>query len=101
MIFTASQTDWSLFNNVAEHWKCAQVVLYEALNKPAGAAMVKSKIGGNDLVISALDYSITNKESQHFWESLLKAMRIKADPEAAKRTAKTKEHNLLMDGPVD
>ena len=101
MVFTASQTDWSLFNNVAEHWKCAQVVLYEALNKPAGTAMVKSKIGGNDLVISALDYTITSKESQHFWESLLKAMRIKADPEAAKRAAKAKEHNLLMDGPVD
>ena len=40
VILKASRTDWNLFNTSPEHWKCAQVVLYEALQKPEGAALV-------------------------------------------------------------
>ncbi len=101
VVLTASQTDWSLFNNVAEHWKCAQVVLYEAYNKPSGAALVTQPIGNNTLALSVVDYTISTKESQRFWRNLLKAMRIEATPEATKASQKSKEHNLLMDGPVD
>ena len=100
-VFSASQTDWSLFNNVAEHWKCAQVVLYEALNKPAGAAVVKSKVGDNEVVMSVIDYTINTKETTRFWESLFRVMSIHADPTSASKKNSTKEHNLLLDGPVD
>ena len=101
IVFTASRTDWSLFNNVAEHWKCAQVVLYEALNKPAGAAVVKSKVCDDNVVISVIDYTINTKEMTRFWESLLKVMGIKTDPESVRKNNTAKEHNLLMDGPVE
>ena len=100
-VLSASQTDWSLFNNVAEHWKCAQVVLYEALNKPSGAAVVRSKVGENKVVMSVIDYTITTKETTRFWESLFRVMGIHADPTTASKKNSTKEHNLLLDGPVD
>ena len=100
-VLSASQTDWSLFNNVAEHWKCAQVVLYEALNKPAGAAVVKSKVGENEVVMSVIDYTINTKETTRFWESLFRVMSINADPTSASKKNSTMEHNLLLDGPVD
>ena len=101
VIFTSSQMDWNLFNNVPEHWKCAQVVLYEALNKPSGVAMLSTQVEGNGVVLSVLDYTINTKESQRFWQQLLSVMGIKADAEAAAAKRQTKQHNLLMDGPVD
>ena len=101
IVFSASQTDWSLFNNVAEHWKCAQVVLYEALNKPTGAAVVKSAVGDDKVVMSVIDYTINTKETTRFWESLLKVMGIKTNPNSALKKTSAKEHNLLMDGPVE
>ena len=77
------------------------MVLYEAYNKPSGAALVTQPIGNNTLALSVVDYTVSTKESQRFWRNLLKAMRIEATPEATKASQKSKEHNLLMDGPVD
>ena len=100
-IFKASETDWNLFNNVAEHWKCAQVVLYEHLEKPCGAGMVRFTRNDDTIVLSVLDYTISTKENGKFWQKLLNIMRIQNDPEANGNKSGVKEHDLLMDGPVD
>ena len=101
-IFRASRTDWNLFNNVPEHWKCAQVVLYEAMEKPEGAALVTYPLDKVNLVLSAIDYHLWRKETDVFWRTLFKVMGIDIDKkDVQNRNAKKKEHDLLMDGPTD
>ena len=101
-IFRASRTDWNLFNNVPEHWKCAQVVLYEAMEKPEGAALVTYPLDKVNLVLSAIDYHLWTKETDVFWRTLFKVMGIGIDKkDVQNRNAKKKEHDLLMDGPTD
>ena len=102
VVLNASRTDWSLFNDVPEHWKCAQVVLYEACHKPQGAALVAYDYGKMQLVVSVLDYQLQTKETHRFWTSLLGVMGIETNAAGQKQPqAKAKEHDLLMDGPVD
>jgi beta-galactosidase len=102
VIFTASRTDWSLFNHHPENRKCAQVVLYEHLEKPEGAALVSCKLGNATFVISALDYKLETEETFKFWQSLFSAMGIKLNPDASFDKEKEKKaHDLLMDGPVN
>jgi len=101
-IFRASRTDWNLFNNVPEHWKCAQVVLYEAMEKPEGTALVTYPLDKVNLVLSAIDYHLWTKETDVFWRTLFKVMGIDIDKkDVQNRNAKKKEHDLLMDGPTD
>lgn len=102
VILTASRTDWSLFNQNPENKKCAQVVLYEHLEKPSGAALVSSQKGNATLVVSTLDYRIETKETSEFWKTLYSAMGIaNSDSDNATDKDKKKNHDLLMDGPVD
>lgn len=102
VVLKAARTDWSLFNNVAEHWKCAQVVLYEALEKPEGAALLTYPIGKATVALSIIDYRPKAKEYAAFWQLLFKAMGIDTAPDDGKTPdGKRKEHDLLMDGPVD
>jgi len=101
-ILTASRTDWSLFNQQPENRKCAQIVLYEHIQKPSGAALVTFKFGEGDIVISTLDYRIINKETNVFWESLFSAMQIKTKNNTnIKKSRNQKTHDLLLDGPQE
>jgi beta-galactosidase len=102
VVFQASRTDWSLFNNVAENRKCAQVVLYEQMKKADGAALITCRLDNATLAVSALDYRLDTKETQVFWKNLFAAMKINTSESIEKsKETKQKQHNLLLDGPVD
>lgn len=102
VVLKAARTDWSLFNNAAEHWKCAQTVLYEKLKKPEGAALLTFPYGKATIALSVIDYRPKAKEYAAFWQLLFKAMGIDVNPDKGKgQLGKLKEHDLLMDGPVD
>ena len=103
VILKASRTDWNLFNTSPEHWKCAQVVLYEALQKPEGAALITYPLQDKtDLVLSVIDYRLQTKETTAFWNSMFHVMGIATDGGGFKsHGVKEKKHDLLMDGPVD
>lgn len=99
---SASNVDWSLFNEQPENRKCAQVVLYEHLEKPSGAALVSYPYGQGKLVISTLDYRIQHPATQLFWHRLFSHAGIAwSDPEKEEIDKQQKDHNLLMDGPVN
>jgi beta-galactosidase len=101
-VLNASRTDWSLFNQQPENKKCAQIVLYEHLEKPSGAALIRMPLDQATLVVSTLDYRIQNKETEVFWKTLLASMQIGLSDKAAKEEdASKKNHDLLLDGPVD
>jgi beta-galactosidase len=102
VVLTASRTDWSLFNQSPENRKCAQVVLYEHLQKPSGAALVSYPIENATLVLSVLDYTIDTKETTEFWKRLFSAMGIAySESNGNSNSHSNKEHDLLMDGPVN
>ena len=102
IVLQASRTDWSLFNNHPENRKCAQVVLYEHLNKAEGAALVTYRLNNATLAVSALDYKLNTKETKDFWENLFAAMKINISKSTENpEETKQKPHDLLMDGPVD
>jgi len=102
VVLTASRTDWSLFNDQPENRKCAQVVLYEQLQKPEGAALVTLPYGKGTLVVSTIDYTIDTLETLGFWRDLCSAMQITWEAKPVESSDETnKTHDLLMDGPVD
>jgi beta-galactosidase len=104
VIFQASKTDWSLFNNISEDKKCAQVELYEHLKKPSGVAMVTHPLDSSTLIFSTIDYRIENKKVISFWRNLCSAMKIKTYLSNDKNEYDDegrKKHNLLLNGPVN
>jgi beta-galactosidase len=102
VVLSASNVDWSLFNEQPENRKCAQAVLYEHLEKPSGAALVTYPWGKATLVVSTMDYRPDAPEYITFWRNLLSAMQIKwINRENQLNNDSKKEHNLLLDGPVD
>ncbi|GAB6010684.1 glycoside hydrolase family 2 protein [Viscerimonas tarda] len=102
VIFTASRTDWSLFNSNPENRKCAQVVLYEHLIKPEGAALVSHPLEKGEIVLSAIDYTLDTKETAAFWKNFYPVLGIGLyDSDNGKASNKKTEHDLLLDGPVD
>lgn len=103
IVLKASRTDWSLFNTSPEHWKCAQVVLCEALQKPGGAALVTYPLQENvNLVLSVIDYRLQTKETNVSWNSMMRVMGIATyGADFNSHDVKNKKHGLLMDGPVD
>ncbi len=53
-------------------------------------------------VVSALDYTLNTPETTAFWQKLLPVLGISLNPISPNEVSKDKkEHNLLMDGPVD
>jgi beta-galactosidase len=102
VVLSASNVDWSLFNEEPENRKCAQVVLYEQLEKPSGAALLTYPLEKATLVVSTLDYRPETQEYITFWRHLLSAMQIKWTSwfEEQQDAKEKKEHNLLLDGPV-
>lgn len=99
-VFKASRTDWSLFNNVSEDWKCAQVVLYESLIKPEGTALFTYYLNNVNMIVSVIDYRISTNETNRFWSTLLRGLRIEINSKYENKEVSKKEHDLLMDGPV-
>ena len=102
VVLQASRTDWSLFNDNPENRKCAQVVLYEHLEKPEGAALATYRFDNATLAVSALDYRLDTSETQTFWKNLFSVMKINTFITTEnKQEIKQKQHDLLLDGPVD
>ncbi|MBC7981331.1 MAG: hypothetical protein H7Y36_12280 [Armatimonadetes bacterium] len=69
ILLQAGNTDWSLFNEAPEYAKCAAVVLYEKLIKPAGAAVVELPWGKGKLIVSMLDYRIETSTADEMWRT--------------------------------
>lgn len=81
-VLRASNTDWSLFLSAPEHSKCAAVVLYEALEKPRGDALVCVYSGGGDIVLCTIDERNESRTAKKFWRQLFKNMGVKLNDEA-------------------
>ena len=75
-ILEASNTDWSLFNHVPEHSKCAAVVLYERMIKPSGKAFLSMEHLKGTLAVCSLDYRIETKSSRRLWRHLFEQMGV-------------------------
>jgi beta-galactosidase len=75
-VLSASNTDWSLFNNAPENAKCAAVVLYEHLEKPAGTAMVDVPVGKGHLILCSLDYQNPVRAAGKMWRALFANMGV-------------------------
>jgi beta-galactosidase len=103
VVLEATNIDWSLFNQVGENRKCAQAVLYEHLQKPSGAALVKIPLKQSQLWISSIDYKISGEKTMVFWKALCQVLRIELNTGDEKNlnAGKNKKHDLLLDGPVD
>ena len=100
VVFKASNTDWSLFNNVSEVAKCAAVVLYEHLAKPPGAALVTLKQGRGAISVSAIEYASDDRAYVKLWGGLLRTMGVQLGRAARVEDHGEKhEHNLLLNGP--
>jgi beta-galactosidase len=103
VLLEATNVDWSLFNRVTENKKCAQVVLYEHLEKPSGAALIRFESGSDTVLLSTIDYHIFTHETISFWRTLLSAMRIKLHMDIIPdlNDESQKVHDLMLDGPVN
>ena len=102
IVLNASGIDWSLFNRAPENKKCAQVVLYEKLQKPSGVALVTYPIGKSTIAISSINYLVSTKETDSFWKRLFSAMKIGLNENNVQiEKNRGVQHDLLLDGPVD
>lgn len=104
VVLEASNTDWSQFNNVPENAKCAAVVLYEHLQKPSGAALVRLEQGRGTLAVCSLDYRIGSSASQAMWRRLLGNMGVQLGSRkggSGDGSGGDKKHDLLLNGPMN
>lgn len=102
LILEATNVDWSLFNNVSENRKCAQLVLYEHLKKESGIAMVHVSVNSAELYISSINYKLMTSETIAFWKTLCRAMGIEMKlNQKINSDNELKKHDLLLDGPVE
>jgi len=103
VLLTASNTDWSQFNQQPEFSKCAATILYEKLVKPSGAALVVVEQGGGTLALSSIDYAPDSQLYTEFWWHLFLGMgvQVKLPGQESSGQGQKKEHNLLLDGPVN
>ena len=100
-ILVPSRTDWTLFNDVAEHWKCAQVVLYESLEKPAAACLLRICVAGTPFTVSTIDYRNHSEKAIALWRKILSAEGLQTEAPSVSRPHESRMFNLLLDGPVD
>lgn len=96
ILLQASNTDWSLFNETPEVAKCAAVVLYEKLIKPAGAAVVELPWGKGKLIISTLDYHIESSTADAMWRILFSRAGIKLAETAGGGVAAFDREGILI-----
>lgn len=104
VVLAAGKTDWSLFNQVPEKAKAGAALLYEHLEKPAGAALVRVPHGRGTLVLSSLDYQFDNPAATELWRRVFAnlgvALRLPGGGSEAEG-AKKQEHDLLLNGPIN
>lgn len=99
-LLEAGNIDWTLFD-AGENVKCGALVLYEHLQKPAGAALVVKEVGRGRLAVSTVSTAARSSGQVTLWRKLLANMGVKlgdALPDAP--PANTQEHDLLRDGPT-
>lgn len=99
-LLEAGNIDWTLFD-AGENVKCGALVLYEHLQKPAGAALVVKEVGHGRLAVSTVSTDARSSGQVTLWRKLLANMGVKlgdALPDAP--PANTQEHDLLRDGPT-
>ena len=104
VVLEAGATDWSLFNNVPEKAKAAAVVLYEHLQKPSGAALVRVPQGKGTLALCSIDYRLDSPACTAMWRTLFGNMGVKLaalQVPSDKGSGKAKEHDLLLNGPME
>ena len=97
LILKPSRSDWTLFNDVPEHWKCAQEVLYEALEKPCAACLVRK----NGIMLSTIDYRNHSHSAFEMWKKIFALSGLEITEKPVREDIRTREFNLLLDGPVD
>lgn len=100
IIFKPAKVNWDLFD-AAEKSKCAQVVLYEHLQKPEGAALLSKDLGKGRIYVSSLNYDIETKEMKTFFRFLFRSMGLGVSKDEVSADSTSKVHDLLMDGPID
>lgn len=100
-VLEAGKIDWNLLLGFPENKKCAQAVLYERLIKPKNAAVLNLQFGKANMGVSAVDYTILNNTTRAFWQKLCAAMAIRLADKAAVKDNTNKQHDLLMDGPIN
>ncbi len=98
VILQAAPVDWSLFNDIPENRKCAQIVLYEKLRKPEGAAVINLPLGTSTVTLSTLNYLTDAEGAVKLCQKVLKAGGVDIQEKQASETVR--QHNLLLDGPV-
>lgn len=101
LFLVPSRTDWTLFNDVAEHWKCAQVVLYESLEKPEAACLLSIEVNGTGLVLSTIDYRNCSARAVALWRRILGREGLVTKEVVRDDAPERRMFNLLLDGPVD
>ncbi|MDB5117232.1 MAG: beta-galactosidase [Mucilaginibacter sp.] len=102
IVLEAAKTDWNLLLSSPENKKCAQIVLYEHLLKPKNVAVLTLPFDRAGLNISSVDYTLLNQTTRAFWQKLCGAMAIRlTDKTDNKDNGPKKQHDLLMDGPMN
>jgi len=103
VLFSASNTDWSLFERQGEVSKCASMLIYERLKKPNGAALVEVARSKGRLWVSTLDPNVATAPARKFWTQLWRNLGVEPVRNATGGPAATNkgaEHDLLLDGPI-
>jgi beta-galactosidase len=77
VLLSASNTDWSLFNEAPEYAKCAAIVLGEHMARRGGAALVEYDHGKGKLVLSTIDYRKASRSADAMWRKLMANMGVK------------------------
>lgn len=75
-LLEASNSDWSLFE-AGEAVKTGALMLFEQLQKPAGAALVVQEQGRGRLAVTTLRTIATAPSQVDFWRKLLRNMDVK------------------------
>lgn len=70
VLLEASNTDWSLFNDRSEEEKCSNILIYEQMIKPAGAALVELPKGQGRILLSTIDYRPDSETYTKLWRQL-------------------------------
>jgi beta-galactosidase len=101
VLLTASNTDWSLFERQPEAAKCGAMLIYEHLQKPAGAALVEVPEAGGKLWLSTMDATPDTSVFATFWTQLWQNLGVRITKPAPIVTGtKAVTHDLLLDGPA-
>ncbi len=100
ILFEASNIDWSLFD-APEKAKCAQVVLYENMRKPASAVCFEKPLKKGKLVVCSLNYNLDSRRADMMFKTLFRVLGLATSKGEVSADSKAGVHDLLMDGPID